>query len=372
MQFRFLLAASLAFAGLSPSVSAEVDADRITTAIEALGRLQGVDLNQNAKLKETVFKLLEKSRGTPNFVRLVQQFRLQGQNAGLLEVVLNHPSSDAAVESVRLLLASGDAVQLRAGLEHTNTAAAVKIAEALGGSSDKLTGGLLLPVVTDATRDPALRRQAVRSLAQTADGAKAILNLAKTDQLPDELRFTASLELSRARWEEVQAEAAKVLPSLQGQDAAPLPPIAELLKRQGDTANGAKVFNRVEAGCATCHRVKGEGVDFGPDLSEIGAKLGKDALYEAILDPSTGISFGYEAWQVQLKSGDEAYGLLASETADEIAIKAVGGLITRYKKSDVQGRQKTKLSIMPAGLQQAISVQELVDLVEYLASLKKP
>jgi putative heme-binding domain-containing protein len=117
--------------------------------------------------------------------------------------------------------------------------------------------------------------------------------------------------------------------------------------------------------------VKGQGVDFGPDLSEIGTKLGKDAIFEAILDPSAGISFGYEAFQLQLKSGDEAFGLLASETADEIAIKAVGGIVTRYKKSEVAKREQMKLSIMPAGLQQNMSAQELVDLIEYLASLKK-
>src|SRR6185503_14571653 len=113
------------------------------------------------------------------------------------------------------------------------------------------------------------------------------------------------------------------------------------------------------------HRVKGQGVDFGPDLSEIGDKLGKDALYEAILDPSAGISFGYEAFQVQLKSGDEPFGLIASDTADEIAIKAIGGIVTRYKKSDILKRDQMKLSIMPAGLQQNMTTQDLVDLVEY-------
>jgi cytochrome c553 len=44
---------------------------------------------------------------------------------------------------------------------------------------------------------------------------------------------------------------------------------------------------------------------------------------------------------------------------------------TRYKKSDIAKRTKQKLSIMPAGLQQNLSTQEIVDLVEYLASLKK-
>jgi putative heme-binding domain-containing protein len=112
-------------------------------------------------------------------------------------------------------------------------------------------------------------------------------------------------------------------------------------------------------------------VELGPNLSEIGTKLGREALLDAILDPSAGISFGYEAWTFMLKSGDEAYGLIASETADEIAVKNIGGLITRFKKSEIESRQQARQSIMPAGLQAAMSAQELADLVEYLAGLRK-
>ena len=141
---------------------------------------------------------------------------------------------------------------------------------------------------------------------------------------------------------------------------------------KGDAANGEIVYGRVTVGCANCHQANGKGIDFGPNLSAIGAKLGKDALYEAILDPSAGISFGFEAWTLQLKSGDDAYGLIVSETGDELAVKAIGGIVTRYKKSDIKERQQSRLSIMPAGLQLAMTTQELVDLVEYLAALKAP
>jgi hypothetical protein len=52
-------------------------------------------------------------------------------------------------------------------------------------------------------------------------------------------------------------------------------------------------------------------------------------------------------------------------------MKAVGDISTHYKKADIAKRTKQKLSIMPAGLQQNMTAQELVDLVEYLATLKK-
>jgi putative heme-binding domain-containing protein len=140
---------------------------------------------------------------------------------------------------------------------------------------------------------------------------------------------------------------------------------------KGNAEQGASVFRRETVGCYKCHQVNGQGIDFGPNLSEIGTKLAKDAIYESILDPSAGISFGYEAWHLEFKNGDDALGLITSETSDEVALKAVGGIVTRYKKADITRRTKQKLSIMPAGLEQTMSANDLVDLAEYLASLKK-
>jgi putative heme-binding domain-containing protein len=150
-----------------------------------------------------------------------------------------------------------------------------------------------------------------------------------------------------------------------------LPPISELIKMNGDAAKGATIYRRETVGCIKCHQVRGEGTDVGPNLSEIGTKLGKDALYEAILEPSAGISFGYEAWQVSLKNGDEVVGLISNETPEELALKGTTGIVTRYKKSDIASRTQQKLSLMPTNLQQTMTAQELVDLVEYLGSLKK-
>ena len=140
---------------------------------------------------------------------------------------------------------------------------------------------------------------------------------------------------------------------------------------KGDPARGAEVFARADVACINCHEVNGKGIDFGPKLSEIGAKLAKEAFYEAILNPSAGISFDYEGWQIQLKNGDEATGLIVSETNDELSLKSQNGLVARYKKSEIDRRAKMTTSIMPAGLQEAMTVQDLVDLVEYLTSLKK-
>lgn len=351
--------------------AAEAEADRVALAVDALTRLEGVDLNANPGLKARILQVLEKARGTPNFVKLVQHFKLPDQNAGLLEAAIAQPANESGVEAMRLVLASGDLSLVRQALEGTNIFAATRTAEALGNTGDKQAVALLLPLLADTTRDVALRKQAVRSLARTSEGAGELLKLAREEKLADDLKFTASAELNVVRWPEIKAEAAKLLPPAQGQNSAPLPPLSELLKMKGDPANGARIFTNASPGCANCHVVNGRGVELGPNLSEVGAKLGRDALIESILEPSSGVSFGYEAWNFILKNGDEVYGLLASETADEVAVKNIGGIITRLKKSDLASRQQSRLSIMPAGLQAAMTAQELVDLIEYLATLKK-
>jgi putative heme-binding domain-containing protein len=347
--------------------AAEVE-DRTAIAIEALGRLKGIDLEANPGVKTAVLKVLDQVRGKPQFVELVRDFQIKGQEPALLELAIQNPNNSTGADAARLLLENEALDLIKLSLKGSNAA---RLVEALGNTNDRQVVPLLEPLVADTGRDVTLRKQVVRSLALTQEGAAALLKLARDEKLPGDLKLTTTAELHNARWPEIKAEAGKVLPLPQGQDAEPLPPISELTKRTGNPTNGATVFRREVVGCIRCHQVNGEGIDFGPNLSEIGAKLGKDALYESILDPTGGISFGFEAWQLELQNGDEVFGLIASETADEVAVKAQTGIISRYKKSDVARREKQTLSIMPSGLQQSMSTQELVDLIEYLSALRK-
>jgi putative heme-binding domain-containing protein len=352
--------------------AAEPDAtktpERIAIAIEALSRLKGIDLETNPAVKTAVLRILDQVRGSPQFVELVRDFKIKDQSLALLEFAIQHPNDSSGAEAIRLILANQDFALLTNSLAGTN---AVNVVEALGNTGEKQIVPLLEPLVTDANREVNLRKQVVRSMAGIQAGAAALLKLAREETLPADLKFAATTELNNVRWAEIKTEAAKLLPLPQGQNANPLPPIGDLLRMKGEPVRGAEVFARETVGCVKCHQVNGHGVEVGPNLSEIGGKFGKDALYEAILDPSAGIAFGYEAWQIELKDGGEAFGLIVSESAEELAIKAQTGIVSRYRKADILKRQQMKSSLMPTGLQQAMSAQDLVDLVEYLSSLKK-
>ena len=131
------------------------------------------------------------------------------------------------------------------------------------------------------------------------------------------------------------------------------------------------MFLRETVTCARCHKVGDQGVDVGPALTEIGDKLPKEELYAAILDPSAGISFGYEAWLVTMKDGNVAFGIIESETPEEISVKGPTGVVTKHAKGNVKSRAQQTISLMPPGLHLTVNEKDLVDLVEYLASLKK-
>lgn len=354
-------------------VSARVGADdealtRARSALEAVRRLKGADLEAKPALKAAIQRLAVQLQGQPELVELVRDFGLTNQYPALLQFAVDHPTDPVAGEALRTLLTAQPAL-LTAALE--NPPQAVPLLTALGTAGQREAVPLLLPWLAEAPgRSLAVRRTALRGLVKTQEGAGSVLALAEAKGLPADLMPLAAVELQSVRWAKIKADAARVLPP-PPRTASALPPVSELARRTGDPVKGAQIFRRAEAACITCHQVNGEGVDFGPKLSEIGSKLGKDALYDAILEPSTGISFGYEAWSFTFKNGDEAFGILASETEGEIAMKSLGGVVIKYRTVDVVKREKQAASIMPEGLATALSATELVDLVEYLSTLRK-
>jgi putative heme-binding domain-containing protein len=359
----------LPFIGTVLPARAAVD-ERTRVALEALGRLKGADFEGNPALKKALERVLNQVRGEPEFIGLVRDFKLTGQETSVRAFLLEHPDSPAAVDAARVLLEGPQPVDW-SPLLGGKPVQVVAVLKVFGETEDRRLVPGVLPLVSIAAQPSEVRRAAVGALARVQDGAAALMALSRSNLLSDDLRFLTGNLLRASRWPAIRSEAAQVFPAPAAKGTDPLPPMAELVRRTGDATRGAAVFRRADVGCIQCHQVNGEGIDFGPKLSEIGTKLGKEALAEAVLDPSAGISFGFEAWAIQLKNGDDLTGLIVGETEDELAVKIQGGTVNRLKKAEIARREKQALSIMPAGLQQAMTTQEFVDLLEYLVSLKK-
>ncbi|HEX8356323.1 MAG TPA: c-type cytochrome, partial [Segetibacter sp.] len=123
--------------------------------------------------------------------------------------------------------------------------------------------------------------------------------------------------------------------------------------------------------CAVCHKVGNEGFEFGPTLTEIGSKYPKDGLLTNIVYPSEGIAFNNEGYELKLKDGSTLTGIIASKTETDIVLKYPGGTKQNLKTSDVKTTKQLKVSMMPEGLHESMSSQDLADLLEYLSGLKK-
>jgi len=336
----------------------------------ALKHLGAVNLDKFPKLKPAVHKVLDASKGTAAYVQMVSRLNLSERYSDLLGLAQKHSTEQLGVEAMRTLLAKQQFKLVRRGLSSDDEQRAVATAVALGNSADGRITKLLKPLVLDSEQAVALRRAAVRAMAKTRNGARQIIQWAQQNKLDKPLRQAAAASLHSASWNEVKAQAQKLFPLPASKNNNPLPPISELLKRRGNVVRGRIVFNTVGT-CAKCHKVNGMGKEVGPDLSEIGKKLSRKAMFESILFPSAGISHNYETYVVALSSGNTLTGLITNRTPDSITLKGADAIQRKFKRSDIELMRKQNVSLMPADLQKSMTAEQLVDVVEYMLTLKK-
>lgn len=144
---------------------------------------------------------------------------------------------------------------------------------------------------------------------------------------------------------------------------------AEEVRKVGDAQNGAQVFRRAELGCVACHAVKGEGGNIGPDLSALGAAQPVDFIVGAILEPQKEIKEGYISVSITTKDGGERQGYLVREDARELVLRDVlENREVRIARDGVKEKRGNG-SVMPEGLVNTLTRDELRDLVRYLSEL---
>jgi len=200
-------------------------------------------------------------------------------------------------------------------------------------------------------------------------GARRLVEMAKEGRLTGSLPQAAAAAISAGPWGDVRQAAADVLPLPRARGGAALPPVAELVKRGGSAEKGKGVFAGAGT-CAKCHVVAGEGKMVGPDLSGVGAKLSREALWESVLAPSAAISHNYEAFTALTHDGRAISGLLVSRTPAEVVIRGADGTDTAVAAADLEDLVRQPVSLMPADLASTLTAEELVDLVAYLETLR--
>jgi putative heme-binding domain-containing protein len=349
----------------------EADPAKDALIVETLLRLDHVDLEAKPKTKAAVLRFLKANPGSDQFFQLVERFAIKDAADNLLDLAVAKPEETAGVKAAELLIKVDDNRRIDQTLAGEDGARAAALVTALGNVGGKAALERLMPLVTDTTRPLAVRSAAAIALGKSKAGEEYLLTLAQEKKLTADITFTVANVLLASALPEVRDEAAKYLQLPAAGDARSLPPLGELVKMQGDPTHGKVLFGD-KATCGKCHIVGAQGRDVGPNLSEIGSKLSKDALLVAILDPNAGISHNYETFLAVTDDGKTVSGLLVSKTDDELVIKDAGAIVHTLNMAEVEEFKKLTTSLMPADLQKLMSTQDLVDLVEYLMTLKKP
>ncbi len=335
------------------------------TALASTALLDRNAITSNPEAKARLDSLLKPVIGKPEFVDLVQRLNLTGFEQELVDYITTHPDAGESINAARILAANtGKTV---AFLTKADAASAKKLVAALGKVSDRPSVAVLNQAFWPEKRDD-VRRSIVEALALSGEGGRAILKWQSEKKLPDTVKTTAALALSRSTDAALRNQAATELPLPAALGAEKFPPLAELMKLKGDAAKGQQMFMR--AGCVACHQVKGQFINFGPDLSQIGNKLSQDGLFTAVLYPSAAIEHSFNGLTVTTKENQQVLGYVVSETDTELTLKMAGGATQAIKKTNIVKKEEMKDSLMPPGLAAAIGPQGLADLVAWLMTLK--
>jgi len=351
--------------------SPDLETERgVLIAREALLRLDGARQFTRPDQRRVVSRVLDQTRGTMNYLRLIEKFAVADRNAELLALAQQQPDQEIGVRAIRLLLARKETSGLEQALEQQDPALAQQTIQALGSSQVPAALPLLWSVVNGAERPLEYRREAIRGVARFKNGANRLIELAESEKLDAALREATAAALHQVPWDDVRGRAAKIFPPPPARNSQPLKPLAELAKMRGDAVRGRLLFHTTGK-CHTCHVVDRLGKDVGPNLSEIGDKLSRQACVESIVYPSAGISHNYETYVAVLESGNVVTGILTSRTPESVTLKGSDAIEHTIPLAEVEEMRRQEVSLMPADLQKDLTEDELIDIVEYLTTLRK-
>ncbi|MCI0492535.1 MAG: HEAT repeat domain-containing protein, partial [Planctomycetes bacterium] len=140
----------------------------------------------------------------------------------------------------------------------------------------------------------------------------------------------------------------------------------------GNGARGREVFLAEKSQCSTCHRIAEEGGRVGPDLTTIGANRSGRDLLESSVFPSATIVRDFEPYTVVTTDGRVLAGLISRQTTDTLFLQQQTGDPIAIPQDDIEQIVPDVVSIMPAGLDQVLTEQQLADVIAYLMSLGRP
>jgi len=140
----------------------------------------------------------------------------------------------------------------------------------------------------------------------------------------------------------------------------------DALDLPADASRGKAVF---EKECSQCHKLEGVGFDLGLPLMSVSSR-GREGILLQVLDPNREVNPAYLNYIVLTDDGLSITGMITAETATSITLTRAEGESDTVLRTNIEEMQNTGLSIMPEGLEEQLTKQDLADVVEYLMSIE--
>ncbi len=142
-----------------------------------------------------------------------------------------------------------------------------------------------------------------------------------------------------------------------------------MAKIKGDAQIGKGLFT--QQGCVACHSLSRSETMKGPFMGQIGSIMNREQIAESILKPNASISQGFSTVMITAKGNKSYTGFVTEETASKVVLRDVTGQVYTVKASDILSRKEMETSMMPSGLVNALSYEELASLLTFLSDQKK-
>lgn len=135
----------------------------------------------------------------------------------------------------------------------------------------------------------------------------------------------------------------------------------ETLSMKGDPKRGGEKFRQL---CIGCHRNGDEGFAVGPDIATFKA-AGAESILTNLIDPNREVAPQYLTYQIDLTNGDSVAGIIVNESTTHLSIRQAFGLEKTVPRNEVAAMKSTGKSLMPEGLESALTIQDAADLLQF-------
>jgi putative membrane-bound dehydrogenase-like protein len=207
---------------------------------------------------------------------------------------------------------------------------------------------------------PALREEVLTAVFSRREWIGKLLARMESESIPArQLGAAWQQRLTQHADRSIRDRAAKLFSAVATDRQALLKSYEGVGQLAGDRARGFALYRQH---CATCHRLGGEGKSVGPDLGALSNKS-VPALVEAILDPNRAVEARYVGYIAVTKDDREVSGIITSETANNLTLRATDGREETLLRADLKELTSSGLSLMPEGLEKALTPQDMADLI---------